>query len=133
MLQATDKIGTWGVHPRHLIDEDNLSSLWKGFQITFQRDESIKPCFGKRHFRMILSDALHEILQLNTHRNLIHACHIKGVVTANDFLYEESLSYAPTSIYSNKFGLTRIDVFHQLLLLFSTPNKKFIHKLLIIR
>ena len=43
MLQATDKIGARGVHPRHFVDKNNLFSFWQGFQITLKCHECIKP------------------------------------------------------------------------------------------
>ncbi len=133
MLQSADEVGARRIHPRHFVDEDNLSTFGQRFEIGFQGNKRIEPSFHGTDIGAFLPYALQKVAQLNTQTDVVHTRDIKGIVIAYDPLYQERLTDTPATIYGNKLRLLRVDIIFQLLLFLFSSDEKLFHNCLILQ
>lgn len=127
MFQTADEIWTGSIHPGHFVNEYNFPAHRKGFQIVLQDDESIQPWRCSRQIGITLFHALHKVLQLHAHGNIVHTCHVEGIIAAYDMLYKKCLANTPAALNGNELRLVGIDVLIQQLLFLLPANKKLVH------
>lgn len=107
VFKARQELGLSRIEPRHLIDKDNQTSVFrKRIEVLPQKHECLTPGFrGFAKGRIPKSKLVKEIVELVLHGRAFGAGHFENHIILKGLIYEERFSHAPPTHDDRKLGV----------------------------